>query len=694
MSEKKKLSLKTAFAAAAMAAPLSLGMAGTANAAGLAALSVGPVGFAMPWLLAGGIALPVLWYLLRTVPQKPIVEKFPAIRLLFNLKSEDQQPANIPLWHRILRMSAAAAIIGGLAQPMLNPDKPLSGTGPLVLVVDNGWSSARGWQSRAEELKMLTERAASEGRSVVTITTAPPSDGGPISVNGPMSASDARRALANIQPQPYPVDRDAAAKALSDANISGNAAVVWLSNGVDDAGTKSLTQKLQELGTLTVLEDSGSAAPRLLVPPDPNSDTITVTVRRPDSSVQDTLTMTAAAEDGSAIDQVRVEFKPGEAEAKATFNVPVEMRNQLARVSIDGENSAGATVLLDERWRRRPVGVIEAGSDSKQPLLNETSYVERALSPYVDLSKGSVDEILKKPQAVLVMTDSVTFDKKTHDKVEEWVEQGGTLLRFAGPRLSSEQTRTDTDLLPVQLREGARMLGGKLSATQPEKIAPFDENSPFKNLKVPANVMVSGEVLAEPTPDLDEKTWARLDDGTPLVTAAQRGKGWVVLVHTSSNTDWSNLSLSGLFVDMTRAIVQHSQGVATQNKATQALQPVKVLDAKGQLGNPGATDRALQPGGNVGPQNPPGYYGDDSMRQALNIASSVSEFKKLPDMGNKVERKTYQEATRQTDLSGPVLAGAMALLLADLMIMLSQRGMLPKMPGRNRRQTAPAPKGI
>ena len=75
------------------------------------------------------------------------------------------------------------------------------------------------------------------------------------------------------------------------------------------------------------------------------------------------------------------------------------------------------------------------------------------------------------------------------------------------------------------------------------------------------------QVLAEPEPGLAEKTWARLADGTPLVTAERRGKGLIVLFHVTADTTWSNLPLSGLFVDMLRRIVAEAdapgQGAAT-----------------------------------------------------------------------------------------------------------------------------------
>ena len=74
-------------------------------------------------------------------------------------------------------------------------------------------------------------------------------------------------------------------------------------------------------------------------------------------------------------------------------------------------------------------------------------------------------------------------------------------------------------------------------------------------------------MLAEPTPDLVERTWANLADGTPLVTGARRDKGTLVLFHVTPEATWSNLPISGSFVEMLRRIVQLSrnQGAVAAN---------------------------------------------------------------------------------------------------------------------------------
>src|SRR3546814_5909391 len=74
-------------------------------------------------------------------------------------------------------------------------------------------------------------------------------------------------------------------------------------------------------------------------------------------------------------------------------------------------------------------------------------------------------------------------------------------------------------LLPVRLRGGDRVLGGALTWDTPARLAPFADDSTFADLTLPGDVMIRRQVLAEHSLDLGEQSWARLSDGTPLVTA-------------------------------------------------------------------------------------------------------------------------------------------------------------------------------
>ena len=96
----------------------------------------------------------------------------------------------------------------------------------------------------------------------------------------------------------------------------------------------------------------------------------------------------------------------------------------------------------------------------------------------------------------------------------------------------------------------------------PQALQAFPETSPFAGLAPDPAVKVTRQVLAEPDADLPGKVWATLEDGTPLVTAAKRGKGIIVLFHVTANADWSNLPISGLFVEMLRRVLDLAPAAA------------------------------------------------------------------------------------------------------------------------------------
>src|SRR5262249_31924960 len=289
--------------------------------------------------------------------------------------------------------------------------------------------------------------------------------------------------------------------------------------------------------------------------------------------------------------EARYAFGMQDHETEAAFDLPVELRNDIARLEISGERSAGAVQLLDRRWRRRAIGVVSgASSDTAQPLLASTFYLSRALSPFADVRLGDrgapqqvIAQFLDQRLPMIVMADVGTVSPEIRDRLNAWIDQGGVLVRFAGPRLA----QTDDDLVPVKLRKGGRTLGGSLTWEKPQHMASFAADGPFNGLTVPKDITVNRQVLAEPDAVLATKSWASLEDGTPLVTGERRGKGVVALFHVGADMRWSDLPMSGSFVEMLRRIVEMSgytstpgAGVAGEAKV-ELVAPLRTLDGFG-----------------------------------------------------------------------------------------------------------------
>ncbi len=660
-------------------------------------LALGGLAFLAPWLLAALAVLPVLWWLLRIMPPSPRLIPFPAIRLLFDLKQTEETPHRTPWWLLLLRLFLAALVIVALAHPLLNPGVPLGSGGPLLLVVDDGWAAARQWPERQAALRQLLDQAERDGKPVVLLPTAPPETGEPIKPSRLLRAADARQAALALAPRPWPSDRAAALAALDGLTLDGAVDSVWLSDGLDDqapSGTESpatlLMRRLQGLGSLRLVTFRPQRLARLLLPPDASSAGLLLKATRASAGVEETIAISGMTDDGRLLARTTLRFASGATAAEVQTELPVELRNRLARLSIDGEDTAGAVVLLDERYRRRPVGLVSGETaELAQPLLGDLFYLDRALAPFAELRRGTILELLKRELAVLVLADIGAFTGAEASGLEEWVTRGGVLLRFGGPRLAEGEDK----LLPVALRRGGRTFGGVMNWAEPLHLEPFEAQSPFAGLAVPADVTVRGQVLAEPAPDLSRKVWARLSDGTPLITADRHGGGWLILVHTTANASWSDFALSGLFVDALRRIVALSQGVAGADGAA-PLPAMTTLDGFGRLGQPPGTSLAIRSdlfaAARPGPRTPPGFYGTEGSRRALNLGATLAPPRPFAAVPEGVVREDFETGLRQLDLKPWLLVLAMAVLLLDFAIALILRGLMPGLRAPSARAAATA----
>ena len=307
---------------------------------------------------------------------------------------------------------------------------------------------------------------------------------------------------------------------------------------------------------------------------------------------------------GSPIGEARYRFAPRDRETEASFDLPVELRNDIARLEISGERSAGAVQLLDKRWRRRAIGIVSGStSDTAQPLLASTFYLTRALAPFADVRLGdrgapqqAITQFLDQKLPMIVLADVGTLSPEIRERIDAWIEQGGVLVRFAGPRLA----QADDDLVPVKLRRGGRSLGGSLTWEKPQHLAAFAADGPFAGLVVPKDITVTRQVLAEPNAALAARSWASLEDGTPLVTGEHRGKGVVSLFHVSADMRWSDLPMSGSFVEMLRRIVDVSGYTSTPGAgaageaSVETVAPLRTLDGFGAFGPPPSTAKPLR----------------------------------------------------------------------------------------------------
>ncbi|MFC3568287.1 BatA domain-containing protein [Paracoccus simplex] len=625
-------------------------------------LVLGPLGFLTPWLLAALAALPVLWLILRAMPPSPKLVRFPGTRLLLGLKDPHPVARHTPWWLLLLRVLAIAALILGFAGPVWKPSPDQGGQGPLLIVMDAGWAAAPDWPQRQERALRALDQAAAAGQPAALMVA----DGRAEGALAFQPASELAGQLRALRPAAwetrYPADPDAA---LAEAPAA--LSVLWLSDGLDHDGRADWLAALSGRGRVTVVPPQG---PRLALEPvagDRPALRLRVTGGGP---VPEVLAMGL---DPQGVPRELARLKPGVPESGvqggvASYLIPItlpsELRNRITRFEVEGQVSAGAVVLADDSMRRRKVALV--GDDRAregQRLLSPMHYLRRSLAPSTDLIEGGLGDVLQASPDVIVIADQLGLAEQA--ELRDWVEAGGLLVRFSGPRMAASDRLSEEALLPVRLRAGGRDIGGALSWGEPRGIRPFAADGPFAGLAVPRDATVRAQLLAEPAPDLAERTIAQLSDGTPLVTRAPLGQGQLVLFHTTANAEWSNLAISGLFVEMLDRLVRSARASAAAPEVEAAEQPFwlpeLVLDGFGRSAEPGnpvpvaAADFAKGPA----PGAPAGLYRGGERMAALNAGGPIA----LADWpGARIESAAQAPGL---DLRGWLVALAAALFALD-----------------------------
>jgi hypothetical protein len=642
------------------------------------------IGFALPWMLAALLALPLLWILLRAVPPAPVVRRFPGVALMLGLVDDQKQADRTPWWLLLLRAVALAAAIIGLAGPVLNPDKEgtPSTARPLLILFDGGWSQAPDWAASRDRATRALAEATRQARPValVRLTDAPP----PVPIHF-APGSEVEGALLALEPAAIlPGDLAPWVALLPEGGFDS----LWLSDGLVHPGRTDLAETLADRGGLRVVQ-SAKALVALNRPRLDKADLVVSALRPDTAGPATTVEVRAIGPDPAGIERelarLPLTFASGKTGAEGRLDLPPELRNRLQRFEILGQNHAGAVSLADDSLRRRKVALLAGAAKGEGlQLLDPLHFLRQALAPSTDLIEGSLRDVLPAKPDVIVLADVAQLTRTEAEGLTLWAENGGLLLRFAGPRLAASDLSRDVEdpLMPVRLRQGGRDLGGAMSWGEAKTLAAFPAGSPFFGLPVPGELAVRQQVLAQPDPDLSERSLASLTDGTPLVTRKPIGAGQVVLFHVTANAEWSNLPLSGLFVQMLErlAVTAGAAGEVDQGLTGTSWQPERLLDGRGALvdasARAGVTGAVLAqartsgPGFDVGP----GLYRSDDRRIALNATDGLTAL--TPAVWPAGVTVEGLAAPQPRNLSGPLLGLALGLLALDILASLVVGGRL------------------
>lgn len=604
-----------------------------------------------PLTLIGLFTLPLVWWILKISPPAPKRRLFPPLAILTGVETDEETPNATPIWLLIYRLLMVALAVFALSLPLLQRDDA-GADRPITLILDDSAAAAPIWDDITDEARRRVRDAQRANQDVVLLFGDTPDA-------TPVPAAEALLRLRTATPRLR--NQSVALPALPTDRQT-----VYLSSGVMFGAKDERRDRLTQVSATVIMPE--------------NIDTVIVpgNVRETADGFETDWfsahgTRSASVEALSARgDILAVEpltFAPGRSLATAQISLPPQLRSRVARLRIAEMRAGAATKLLDDAFGRPLVGVLAPPSGTSSPLLSEDFYTEQALAPFADLFVGNVQSVLSLNPTVLVMPDSMSSDA---DEIVDYVENGGVLIRFAGPQLA----KAPDDLLPVALRRGGRSIGGALAWETPQTLASFATESPFSGLAIPADVTVSRQVMARPGAETDAKTWARLEDGSPIVTSAIRGDGRIVLFHVTAGPEWSNLAISGLYVEMLKRILP----LAKSRRIV-----------SGTESGAWTLDRMLGPFGELRPPPPrpetvddaaweqqlgeltPGYYRSGTRQRAVDTISNPETIQPFATDGLNVVRG---KSSDPRSLAGLLLGLALAMLAIDMLLSAALSGRL------------------
>lgn len=617
--------------------------------------------FATPLALWALLALPAIWWLLRNIPPRPKQIAFPPLRILLGLREREQVSDTTPWWLLLLRLLIAALIILAVAHPYTKKTHVLGASdGPLALVIDDGWAAAKDWPQRQDATLSILGEASS--RVIYLLGTSNPE--APTGIN----ADEAAKLVRAWVPKALNGNRPKAAEFIKALNPSPSD-VIWLTNGLDE-GTAAAFEGATHAKALKI---PNARPPLALGAPQAANSEIQIDVLRGQGG-ENAPTVQALAGDGRVLAEDHITFDNA-MQKQAHIALPVELRNSVQSLAIKDEGQAGARALLDDSWRRKTVAIMSGtATDADQPLLTSTHYLQTALANVAELqplnTSADLAAALDSGLSMLILDDIGNLPPADHDAIATWLDKGGLLVRFAGPKLAA----SSDDLLPVKLREGDRNLGSSLSWETPQVVKPFADGTPLAGIAVDDKATISRQLLAEPDADLTAKTWASLADGTPLITSDKHGLGRIVLFHITANADWSNLPLTGTFEkimqrldELAPAAGDPKSGNAAAAAAEGDFAPHLLLSGSGELVSPTSDVKSISQkdiaAATASPQTPAGLYMRASQTRAVNLKIAPQDLAPMPTT---IDAKVLQAGDITSYATWLWIAAALLYLLDGL----------------------------
>ncbi|MFQ5708415.1 MAG: BatA domain-containing protein [bacterium] len=359
---------------------------------------------------------------------------------------------------------------------------------------------------------------------------------------------------------------------------------------------------------------------------------------------------------GKKVAQRRLTIPAGQEKIEQFKHLKISGRSNAGYVQIESGQDAltvdNTFYFVVENKRSVDVLAINGEPDSKDSSKDELFFVERAIDlpntnkyQLVTARPDNLKKVRFEDHRAIILANVKNFKRRDLERLTYYVRGGGGLILAVGDRVNSTIfNQLFQDLAPAALIEKAK---GAVTRKNSVIMAEVDYHHPiFRPFAQPGHGDPSTAQFYQyfrVNPLNTETVLARFDDGNPALLERKVGKGKVILLTTTLDSEWNNLPVKPIFLPLLYQTIQYVAAQKSGQKSFLVGQPIPLTrgpwktTAKSSLFVKTPNGRKIEtPEGFFEQTNEPGIYGiyrngrkQAFARFAVNVDSRESDLSPL-----------------------------------------------------------------
>ncbi len=626
------------------------------------------IGFSNIYALFGLLLTPIIWVIVKSFPPTPKNFNFSSFFLLEKIDHDTPKNEKTPLWLVIFRILFFILIVLFFSKPFLKNNSYVADEKyeKYLIVADIGWSMAKDWNKFKELVQEISQEAEKNKKEIFFFHSK-------LNTYKDLKIFKTSYALSNylesLYPLPLQFKEGSLNKVIQNESIFKNSKVFIISSKFDFHNFNDYYKRfsliknnsskyyfIDPLDTILIINSVKTTQDKI----------ICEVLRLGKNNFKQNFSLNIETINNEVIYKNEHSINENENNKIINLSFPTEIFNQIKSIKIIGQDHAGAKYYFDDFSKKKNIAILNDNEFYKEsPLLSPVYYLKKSLDSKHNIKVEKIDNIIKQNLTAIIIPETAKIPNEYDKKLNDWLLQGGTLIRFSGKSLVQEES----NFLPSQdTYSRIRNIEGRLTNNNQIFISDFEKDSIFNGLQIPQDIIIKKQLIFD-THSKQVSVLAKLNDNTPLVSMRKFGEGKIILFHIGANNDWSNLPISSLFPDMINRILLLSKNYNSSNLKNLNLN--KEIDGFGNLVLPKKIVsfdnfdklKTVKPSFNT----PPGQYDNNQISIALNLSTNINQYQSEKIYTSMLSKYSFKTTK---DLSSIILKIILTMFILDIILII------------------------